>query len=333
MLFLVIFVPIYMPSTLGTSVEIRNMFFSYLPGIILLSTLSLNINLVYKKEATITVFLFSLFQSLLGIFQSVFTKTVVPVEFNGESIVNTIYYLNGASSKNAYFLELGAKIRAFGMTDSGLTLSLFALLGFILTSNIKNKIIKLIASGIFLVSIYFSYTRAVWFLTIIYVFLIFLKNTWSEKALFQIMKLMLVFGLFFQFMLLGAVFLNNFNKDFVSFPTLTSRLIGLNYYFQNLNFRFPSVIFGQNFMNRISEFSIYSLDNELFKIISDIGLLGAGIMVYNYISTFKKILRSNSTFAFFLSLFFLGGVGNVLYYFFIPVCLLAVLTFEEEESC
>ena len=331
--FLIIFVPVYAPSNLGTLTEIRNMLFSYLFVIMLFITLANHMTFKYKKEIIFTILVFCFLQSVLGIIQATFTQTIVPVEYNGESIVNTIYYLNGASSKNSYFLTLGARIRAFGMTDSGLTLSLFALLGLVLCSYIRKRSVRIFSILVFLVAIFLSYTRLVWLLTIICMLFVMVKKFLPEKVFLQILKSILVIGLVAQILLLGIVILNNFSEEFVMFPTLTSRLLGLNYYFQNLNLNFISVIFGQNFINRISEFNVYSLDNEILKVMSDIGLIGVIVMFYGYFSAFGKLVNKNFILLVFLSLFFLGGIGNVVYYFFIPVMLLAVLVVKKERVC
>ncbi|MFG1200350.1 hypothetical protein ODR38_09120 [Pediococcus acidilactici] len=69
-------------------------------------------------------------QLFLGMLQHYMKRTFVPIVSGGKTIVNTIFFLNGASSNDPNYLNYGAQIRAFGMTDSGLTLGVWALLVF-----------------------------------------------------------------------------------------------------------------------------------------------------------------------------------------------------------
>lgn len=332
MMILVIFSPLLTSGNLGTIVEIRNMIFSYTFVILLFVVMANRMTFIYKKEIITTIVIFSLLQSILGISQALLTKTFVPVEDNGESFVNTIYYLNGVSSKYSYYLNLGARIRAFGMTDSGLTLSLFALLGLVLQSVQRNRILAIGLSGIFLFAIYLSYTRLVWLLAILSIVLMFFKSQLSDYNYRKILSSVVFGGLTLQVLFIIFVMLNSFIRDFVNFPTLTSRLLGLNYYFETLEFDWLRVLVGQNFLNRISEFVVYSLDNELLKIFADIGMIGLVLVQYSYLSSYKQLLKNNSIFLGFIVLFTLGGFGNVLNYFFIPVAMLAILTMEEPEG-
>lgn len=332
LLFLVFLSPALTPSYIGAVGEIRNMLFTYFSLFLLLIVLANDAKFVYRKQVLKTIVIFCLFQSILGIMQALLTIPIVPVEDNGESIVNTIYYLNGVSSKNAYYLNLGARIRAFGMTDSGLTLSLFALLGLVLQSIQKNKLVAWSFSAVFIVAIYLSYTRLVWILTVLALILMAMKTQLPRKLFNQFLSIIAYGGFILQGLMIAFIFVSNYFRDFALFPTLTSRLSGINYFLEVLYSDFSRILIGQNFLNRPLEFGVFSLDNELLKIIADIGILGLFILLATYFNAYIKLSRRSSVFLIFIALFGLGGFGNVLNYFFIPVTMFAILMDKESDN-
>ncbi|MGF0046558.1 hypothetical protein ACQRD4_01090 [Streptococcus hyointestinalis] len=323
----------FSPSGLSLLIELRNLLFAYV-GVLLLCVVNmLDMRLKYKKEARVLIIIFTLCQSLLGIYQHVARSPIIPVvDSTGKSIVNTIYYLNGISSKNPYFLDLGAEVRAFGMTDSGLTLGLFAFLGILLVSQLKNKFLSYLLTAIYLLAIYYSITRVVWLIVILYFITLFLDRLELTRLLPFMKTGWFTVGITLQGLLLfsaGTVYIISI---FSEFDTLLSRFEGLVYFMKNLSFNPITIIFGQNFSSRLVYFNQvtrYSLDNEVFKIFADIGLLGVGIIFALY----KKMLGYfNGRYLLFLSMFTMFGIGNVVNYFYIPLLVLSVMLLDTNKS-
>lgn len=329
LLFSIFFSVLLNPSEFVFVIELKNMYSIYSLCLMLAFVYIYNMSFKYSNSVIKLIIIFSLIQACLGIFQHYTKILLVPVDdLDGESIVNTIYFLDGISSKNRYFLELGAEVRAFGMTDSGLTLSLFSLLGISLSLVFIQTKLKFVFTFIFLLAVYCSLTRTMWGA----IFLFFTFSLFLLRNRVFRLKLLFFFGMFMQaiFILMAysryCLYMENI------FPTLSSRLEGFTHFISLFNIGLENIFVGYNFSNRIPEFleiSPYSVDNLFLKVFFDIGL----ISLFIYIYVFYKVILNSSDSRFILSflvLFSFLNIGNVVDYFYFPIIMLIFLVRKKQ---
>lgn len=309
-------------SKLGIFIDFKNLVFNYLGVILIFISLAFGVRFKYKESIFRLLYVFCFFQVVLGILQHLTSNTIVPTEFEGESLVSTIYYLDGISSKYNYLLEYGGSVRAFGMTDSALTLGMFALLGLANSIKFNNSLGKYLSILIFLFGIYCTLTRLVWASTLLLVGLYFYCS--KRKKLINMLYFL---ALLFQVLIIILGFLiSNFSDDF-QFPTIISRLEGYIYFIEILHPDFIDFFIGQNFLNWIPDFdTAYSVDNEFLKMFFDIGIIGILLVYSLYFKAFSSINDDMARSALLLFPFF--GIANVVGYFFIPMTLIYLMTYK-----
>lgn len=332
LLFIILSVPLVSQSSFSYPVEVRNLLFSYL--LIISLGLARMVNLSFSNVSAIwkTVYLFIFCQAVLGILQALSRSPLVPTELNGESIVNSIYYLNGRSSSYAYFLDLGARVRAFGMTDSGLTLGMFSILGLCIPFQKAKGILGIISDLLFLLAIIFTYTRLIWLIAIIILLLKIAFKFTNFKD--EFVKLVYYTNLGVSFCFLFFVLVGKLVTEATFFSTLISRFNGYYYFLNAFSYNLFSVLLGQNFLNRIPMFdTIYSLDNELLKVFGDIGIIGLLIVIVFFIEVLKETnFKKHIFIGVYLSLFPLMGIANSTLYFSSGLLLLVSTTLDDKFS-
>lgn len=332
LLFIILSVPLVSQSSFSYPVEVRNLLFSYL--LIISLGLARMVNLSFSNVSAIwkTVYLFIFCQAVLGILQALSRSPLVPTELNGESIVNSIYYLNGRSSSYAYFLDLGARVRAFGMTDSGLTLGMFSILGLCIPFQKAKGILGIISDLLFLLAIIFTYTRLIWLIAIIILLLKIAFKFTNFKD--EFVKLVYCTNLGVSFCFLFFVLVGKLVTEITFFSTLISRFNGYYYFLNAFSYNLFSVLLGQNFLNRIPMFdTIYSLDNELLKVFGDIGIIGLLIVIVFFIEVLKETnFKKHIFIGVYLSLFPLMGIANSTLYFSSGLLLLVSTTLDDKFS-
>lgn len=305
---------------------------TYGPIILLLIVRAINNHSVFDKDAVMnTLLVFSVGQALLGIIQYITKSVIIPIMDNGKPIVNAIYYSHGTSSSNEYFLNsIGGRLRAFGLTNSGLTLGLFTLLGISIILDKKKlsvfiKIPLLIVLG---TALLMTITRVIFLaLVLLIIFLIFLKK---RKSLVNIYRLFI----FVQFILIfisSILFRINWVQEYL--PTVLSRFSGFDYYIHLYPFDLTGILWGHNLVSFLSGIiSIYSVDNEMLDINLDIGLVGYVVFLITVTQTIfgwiNNVQQGRSATLLFLIICSFIGIINVPFYFYVPLLILFCLTFD-----
>lgn len=317
---LIIFISSYTNMYFGFVTDFWNIIKSYMYVLLLIIVLSFNLCFRYKETMKKIVLFFITGQSLIGILQAIVNKPIIPIiNKDGNVIVNTIYYLNGGSSTSYNLLLLGGRVRAFGITDSGLTLGLFGMLGIALIIDEKNRLLKSVLGTIYVITIYLTYTRIIWIATCVYLSLVLLNKIKIGKRIY-------VLGWVIQLLLVCIFSSNYIMLLFNDYPTVISRIQGIQYYINNLSLSLKNLLFGQNFVNYIDYFSkitVYTLDNELLVIVANIGIIGLVILIsvyYKAMNFFK-----NNTVQLLLSMFSVIGIGNSVAYFYFPIICILIL--------
>ena len=316
----IIFISSYTNMYFGFVTDFWNIIKSYMYVLLLIIVLSFNLCFRYKETMKKIVLFFITGQSLIGILQAIVNKPIIPIiNKDGNIIVNTIYYLNGGSSTSYNLLLLGGRVRAFGITDSGLTLGLFGMLGIALIIDEKNRLLKSVLGTIYVITIYLTYTRIIWIATCVYLSLVLLNKIKIGKRIY-------VLGWVIQLLLVCIFSSNYIMLLFNDYPTVISRIQGIQYYINNLSLSLKNLLFGQNFVNYIDYFSkitVYTLDNELLVIVANIGIIGLVILIsvyYKAMNFFK-----NNTVQLLLSMFSVIGIGNSVAYFYFPIICILIL--------
>ncbi|WP_018664628.1 hypothetical protein [Heyndrickxia acidiproducens] len=345
LLLLASLIGIFLVSSLyngSTAFSYQHMFWiifsSYFSTIFVLLTASLKINFLnYKVMSKITIF-FSMFQCALGVYQYITLNPIFAVNYKGESVLNPIFYLNGTSSSNDYFLALGAKIRAFGMTDSGLTLGLFALLCLsILMFKKMNRLKKLLLVLFLISAVYMTLTRIVYltlFLLLIYMFLLRKNQIKTAKFIYFCSLLIQVTYPLFIYKVINIILGILSSHTFI---TIGSRISGYSYFLQNVHLDIIKTLFGSNYVSHTVDFNTsFTVDNEFLKIFLDIGIVGYIIVMFIFTYYLFDALNCSKNARYNVSLYkglvcflltfpFLGivNVGN---YFYFPCLLLLLLS-------
>lgn len=317
------------------------LFSSYMPFFVLLIVDAFKIDKVNTKVVFRFLVVFNIFQMILGVVQYIKTDPIFAVYYKGEPILNPVFYLNGASSSNSYFLAMGAKVRAFGMTDSGLTLGLIALfmLSVVIFSEKLNKTFKILFSILCFAAIYMTLTRVIYLASLVLLFFAYLIKTNKYKLL----KLSYFITLGIQILLITVfqeaayVIVNFVTNGAWNLDSLKSRIDGVHFFWNISNMNIWKFLFGSNITARLNSLqSAYSIDNEFFKIFLDIGIVGYLILIIFFTKVVFKYLREildkkdkngiETSFVCFLLTFPFLGISNVVNYFYLPMLTILVLT-------
>ncbi|TKI12997.1 hypothetical protein FC696_11615 [Bacillus wiedmannii] len=328
--------------------KMTEVFFSYYWVTLFVIILGMNINFMEEKYVKRAFSMFFFIQCILGIMQYTFNKPFVFTTFNGEPVLNTIYYLNGISSASDILYSMGAQVRAFGLTDSGLTLGLFSLALFscyfynLSSSNGREKMRAILIMLVSLICAYMTITRNIYvtglFLLLV---LLFLNKISSKKILFvKTMYVLLVIGNFLYVSFAEELFefIAQVIPDF-NIETLFSRLIGYQQVFNKVKFDVSHILFGSGI---VPSRQLY-IDNDFLYTYANIGLVSYVLMqiIYMYI-LFKGLngLRAKTYDSGFLKglLIFLvtypfaSWISTVIYVYFILAILAYVIMKNEDKK-
>ncbi|MEQ3591006.1 hypothetical protein ETJ91_19825 [Bacillus albus] len=328
--------------------KVTEVFFSYYWVTLFVIILGMNINFMEEKYVKRAFSMFFFIQCILGIMQYTFNKPFVFTTFNGEPVLNTIYYLNGMSSASDILYSMGAQVRAFGLTDSGLTLGMFSLALFscyfynLSSSNGREKMRAILIMLVALICAYMTITRNIYVTGLfLLLLLLFLNKVSSKKILFvKIMYVLLIIGNFLYVSFAEELFkfiaqvIPEFNIE-----TLFSRLIGYQQVFNKVKFDVSHILFGSGV---VPSRQLY-IDNDFLYTYANIGLVSYVLMqiIYMYI-LFKGLngLRTkayNSRFLKGLLIFlvtypFASWISTVIYVYFILAILAYVIMKNEDKK-
>ncbi|MGH0600180.1 hypothetical protein [Bacillus mycoides] len=328
--------------------KMTEVFFSYYWVTLFVIILGININFMEEKYVKRAFSMFFFIQCILGIMQYTFNKPFVFTTFNGEPVLNTIYYLNGISSASDILYSMGAQVRAFGLTDSGLTLGLFSLALFscyfynLSSSNGREKMRAILIMLVTLICAYMTITRNIYvtglFLLLV---LLFLNKISSKKILFvKTMYVLLVIGNFLYVSFAEELFefiaqvIPEFNIE-----TLFSRLIGYQQVFNKVKFDVSHILFGSGI---VPSRQLY-IDNDFLYTYANIGLVSYVLMQIIYMHILFKGLNGlraktyNSGFLKGLLIFlvtypFASWISTVIYVYFILAILAYVIMKNEDKK-
>ncbi|KMP33238.1 MULTISPECIES: hypothetical protein [Bacillus] len=328
--------------------KMLEVFFSYYWITLFVIILGININFMEEKniKKVFSIFLFA--QCLLGIIQYIFNKPFVITTFKGEPVLNTIYYLNGISSASDILYSMGAQVRAFGLTDSGLTLGLLALALFssyfynLFSSTGREKIKAIGVILVTLVCAYMTITRNIYVTGLFLLILLISLYRISFTKIF-LMKILYVILLISNFLyvilakdLMGLVpesFLN------INIETLISRLIGYQEVFERITFSISHILFGSGV---VPSRQLY-IDNDFLYTYANIGMVNYVLMqlIYMYI-LFKGLngigtQRYSSKFlkglvVFLITYPFASWISTVIYVYFVIAILVYVIMKNEDKN-
>lgn len=321
------------------------LFSSYLSFFVLLATDTFKFNKINTRIALRTLILFNIFQMILGLIQYIKTNPIFAVYYKGEPILNPIFYLNGISSSNSYFLAMGAKVRAFGMTDSGLTLGLISMLmlSLVFFSKKLGKFLKLALSALCLLVIYMTLTRVVYLSALVLLFFAYLIKTNRFKLLKLSYYITLIVQILFTSVLQETAYsiVNFISNGEWNIDSLKSRIDGVHFFWDISAMNIWKFLFGSNITARLDSIQTpYSIDNEFFKIFLDIGILGYLILIifftkilFKYVQEVLESKNKNSiesAFICFLLTFPFLGISNVVNYFYFPIFTIFLLIKNQE---
>ena len=229
-------------------------------------------------------------QLFLGMLQHYMKRTFVPIVSGGKTIVNTIFFLNGASSNDPNYLNYGAQIRAFGMTDSGLTLGVWALLVFSI-SLFSKRFTKKVRVFLFIFSSIAAFATLTRNIYIAYLFLLCLKILLTR---FKISKHLLnvIFIVLFFFSFIGVYIssflyvINNYVSSF-GITTFGVRFQYLHSVLQRLSDT-SSILFGLQIKPNINN----PIDNGIIALLVDKGVLLTATIVLLFIYIYIKYINN-----------------------------------------
>lgn len=266
---------------------------------IMLSFLS-GIGSISTKDDMLNLFVhFALLEAILGIIQFILKNPILPVIIDGKQVVSSIYYIPGSGGTGDMSRLMGSYfIRASGSMGSGLGLGLLLLSALAVSeSHKKNKytwVIRIILSS----AIILTLTGVVYigFLTFLILQYIILKK--SPKTMLHIYDVIWGVGVTVQ------ILINYLPQNIIDgFPTVASRITGIQYYLSALNFNVRNIIFGQNFTNTWANYSNavtnvnqrYVVDNYYMYTFFNIGIAGLLILYIAYRLVIIKQLKDGGT--------------------------------------
>ncbi|MDV7714402.1 hypothetical protein [Oenococcus oeni] len=281
---------------------------------------------------------FSFFQCFVGIAQFFTKSTIVPTVVRNQNVTSNSFFLDGTSGSNSDLLGLGGILRGFGLTNAGLTLGMFALFGLALLPFLKNKKYVHFFFIFFSLAVFCTYTRVIWFGYIFFLFFEFLikKRRYHSLTIFYIITwLTQIIYPFGSFLISQSISQNSF------FSSLVSRSSGINYFSNYFPLTIKNLMFGQNFLAKIADFSSltnYSVDNQFLVWVYNIGLFGFLIYMFVNFIIFKKMIAIslyNSKYNYLIAVlitFQIIGIFNDPSYFVVPTLIFAIYGIRNEYS-
>ncbi|MCM3311037.1 O-antigen ligase family protein [Psychrobacillus sp. MER TA 17] len=283
-----------------------------------------------------------LFQCILGISQAILNKPIVNTAIDGVPYVNAIYYLNGSSSSYEYFYNMGAQVRAFGLSDSGLTLGLLALsLGCIYLYKIKTpwSTILLLLS---IVTIVLTLTRNVYVTTIscFFIFMVLKRPTKVKISILKIIFMTCIFlGVIFVYIAEDIFHLIN-NLTFFDLQSTNSRIKGYHETLSLLSNDVNDIIWGHGVTSQ--DLANYVIDNDFLYIYANAGILIYVITIILYTSILFKglngLVNKKYTDPFliglitFLSSYPIASILNVVIYVYFPIALISYMFMKQTDK-
>ncbi|CAI8728368.1 Wzy [Priestia megaterium] len=322
-------------------------FFSYYWITLFSIVIFLNITFMKEKYIKKSLSIFILMQCILGILQSVLNKPLVFTTFEGEPVLNTIYYLNGISSASDILYSMGAKVRAFGLTDSGLTLGLLSLVLFssrfydLFSIDRKKQIISGIVIVIAIFCTIMTITRNIYFSgMLLALLLLYLRKV--SKFKITIIKSLYISSFIVNcfFVTFASEILNQFAGSIkgIDLNTLFGRLIGYQQVLEQLKFNPSGILFGSGIVPSRQLF----IDSDFLYVYANAGLVVYAVMQLIYIYILFKGLngiaakRYSSSFIkgiiVFLATYSFAGWVNVVAYVYLPVAILAFLIMKNTDK-
>lgn len=261
---------------------------------------------------------FGVIESILGICQFILKKPLIPIDYHGNPVVSSIYYIPGqGGTGDVAALTGNYMIRAFGTMGSGLGLGILVLMSLAIVQTWKPT------KNVLLLKIFFSLTvLATLTTTIIIGLFVYFFVVLIIKLRKQLLSFMF-YGLWFMGISTQIV-LASLPQSFLDLvPTLMSRFDGIRYYYSVLHFSVVNTLFGQNFSNRWLSLANattningrYVVDNFYMYVFYDLGLLGLLIIFLAHRNIFKMLLDKNniSFISLNLSLLVIGFANNISY--------------------
>lgn len=281
----------------------------------------------FKKTIIINlIILMGIVESLIGLIQHFFNITIFSINTTKAEVYHSIFFSHGSSASAISKLGGVANIRAFGMMDSGLSLGIFCLfcICLILCTNytkFKSKVYMLF----FLLTIYSTITRNVYFATVL--FAIFFLN---RKKLFEHKQVINIFYIVFLVLMACAPLL----QDLIFFLTQLAENISIQTFGGRFSFlsigisEIPSkmaFLFGSNIVPN----EYVPLDNSFIADMLRRGLafsLLENIMLYVcFYWCLKKVSFKDFSMVLFMSLYpFIGFSNNVTYSFLILFSIISI---------
>lgn len=261
---------------------------------------------------------FAVIESILGICQFILKNPLIPLDYQGNSVVSSIYYIPGqGGTGDVAALTGNYMIRAFGTMGSGLGLGILALVSLAIVQTWQSTKKILLLKIFFSITVFATLTSTViigWF---VYVFVVVIIKL--RKKLLSLMY----YGLWFTGISTQIVFASLPQSIFDLAPTLMSRFDGIRYYYSVLNFNIINTLFGQNFSNRWLSLANattningrYVVDNLYIYVFYDLGFIGLLIIFLAHRKIFRMLLDKNniSFISLNLSLLVIGFANNISY--------------------
>lgn len=331
----IIFVIIYINITLndGGAVQLFSYFFRdiYIFLIIVNLSFSFSFNLDRMKLIIISI---CTIEALLGCVQHIMNIPIFKTEMNGASVFNAIFFYNGSSSNKSWAFGSLATVRAFGTTDSGLTLGILMIFGVavILSKNFRNHFIKYSLLTLFSVTIYFTVTRNDYIAYVIFILLMTIKKYMlNNKVLMKFVYLVTL--LISSSVLWINGFLNMLIKlaNSANISTFSDR------------FRYLDIVFNQIvdikhllFGSQIVQTGDLPIDNSFIAYTMNYGLFFAILISFFMYFVFRycisNMLNTNYSLVIFLLLYPLISMSNNVLFSFATLTVLVLIIIKKEKQ-
>lgn len=240
-----------------------------------LASVKFNVNAVVK-----IILGFGMIEALLGMFQHFGRITI----FNTENL-NAIFFLNGLSSSDSTYLQMGASVRAFGTFDSGLTLGTFLIfiLALLIDYAHTHSRLKYVFIFVVIVAIYSTQTRNVYIGLILFILTLLLQKSTYFRYISR--------GAYLIILCVSALLpwlsgLLGWLMQFATNLNISTFGVRFNFIDQALA-QVPDVwhfLFGSNITSR----SGIPIDNSFLSLMLQYGLISAAISLLVQISVFGK---------------------------------------------
>lgn len=287
-----------------------------------------------QRKIIILVLSIGAIESLLGIIQHFFKLTIFNPIIEGKPIYNAIFFSNGHSSNDISQLFGNVSIRSFGTMDSGLVLGIFCIfcLSLIPLAGISRSK-EVIFSGIFLMAIYGTITRNIYFATGLFIIIIYSKNFFLRnkrllKYIYIILMCMMAVAPFLQSLIL---FLTRIAQNF-SIVTF-----GVRYNFLNIGIDKVPGIYALLFGSNIYPTATVPLDNSFIADMLGKGLVFALLENYLLYLVFNQCLQKAksdnfSIIAFMILYPFIGFSNSVSANFIVLFAICSLIMMNEHQN-